>query len=118
MQWKRLIGKKIVELNEDDLMKQSQSYKKLNLAGEKFGCKDYIREMKIDDARAMFKIRSNMLPTVQMNFMSERKFADNGWTCSGCSIRKDSQQHLLICPRYADLRVSRNLKSDSDLVAY
>ena len=118
MQWKRLIGKKIIELNEDDLMKQSQSYKKLNLVGEKFGCKDYIREMKIDDARAMFKIRSNMLPTVQMNFMSERKFADNGWTCSGCSIRKDSQQHLLICPGYADLRVGRNLKSDSDLVAY
>ena len=65
----------------------------------------------------MFKLRSNMLPTVQMNFMSESEFAANLWTCSGCT-RRDSQEHLLTCPGYADLRVGKNLEVDSDLVAY
>ena len=51
---------------------------KVSSSRQKLGCKEYIFEMKIADARVMFKRRSNMLPTVKINFMSERKFADNG----------------------------------------
>ena len=116
-QWKRLVRDKILQMNEDELIEQSQQYKKLDFTGEGFMRRNYIREMRIDEARSMFKLRSNMLPTVQMNFMSESEFAANLWTCSGCT-RRDSQEHLLTCPGYADLRVGKNLEVDSDLVAY
>ena len=118
VQWKKLVKERILKMNENELVEMSLTYKKINFSGEKFACKDYMKEMRIDDARTMFKIRTNMVPTVQMNFMGDKNFASNLWTCSGCNSCRDSQQHLLTCPGYAQLRIGKNLKVDSDLVAY
>ena len=118
VQWKRLIKAKIIEMNENELLEKCEHYKKIDFSGEAFKCKDYIRNMRIEEARLMFKTRTKMLPTVQMNFMCDEKFADNLWTCPGCHSSRDSQQHLLTCPGYANLRTGRNLDEDSDLVAY
>ena len=66
-----------------------------------------------------------MTPTVQMNFMSDPKFASNLWACVGCEsvsqsgkiVRNmDSQSHILSCPGYADLRLDKDLSQD--LVEY
>ena len=49
------------------------------------------------------------------------------WTCSGCFDGdmgdkvvglRDTQQHVLICPGYAQLREDKNLEVDKDLVKY
>ena len=75
----------------------------------------------------MFKIKTNMVPTVQMNFVSDEKFRRNLWTCSGCfgdslpSLlhgHRDTQQHILSCNGYTILRVGCNLDVGEDLVEY
>ena len=49
------------------------------------------------------------------------------WTCSGCvdgELAKqvvgcrDTQEHVLVCPGYADFREGKNLDVDDDLVKY
>ena len=99
-------------------MQQSLTYKKIDFSGCKFKQQKYIAEMRSDDARTLFKIRSCMVPTVQMNFMSNSEFAKNLWTCSGCKDLKDSQSHLLHCPGYAHLRLNKDLSRDPDLVKF
>ena len=83
--------------------------------------------MFLSQARLNFKLRAKMAPTVQMNFMSDPKFASNLCACvccesisqSGKMIRNmDSQTHILYCSGYADLRVEKNLSNDKDLVEY
>ena len=60
-----------------------------------------------------------------MNFMSDTAFAKNMWTCTGCrkddseeTWKKDTQEHILICPGYSELRLNKDLTSDGDLVRY
>ena len=74
-----------------------------------------------------FKINSKMTPTIQMNFQSDAEFASQFWTCSGCADGdlakevvgcRDTQQHVLICPGYAEFREGKNLNVDKDLVKY
>ena len=118
LQWKKLIKAKILELNEAELVEQSQTYKKIDFTGSKFICQNYLREMHCNDARSFFKLKTQMMPTVQMNFMRNPEFAKNLWTCQGCGVQKDSQAHIIVCPGYANLRTNRNLNSDGDLVDY
>ena len=74
-----------------------------------------------------FKINAKMTPTVQMNFQSDPQFASQFWTCSGCAVGnmakevvgcRDTQQHVLICPGYAEFREGKNLDVDKDLLQY
>ena len=62
-----------------------------------------------------------------MNFQSDAEFASQFWTCSGCADGdrakevvgcRDTQQHVLICPGYAEFREGKNLNVDKDLVKY
>ena len=62
-----------------------------------------------------------------MNFPSDVKFAHKLWTCSGCSESysggevvgcRDTQQHIMICAGYAQLRHGRDLNKDNNLVEY
>ena len=62
VQWKRMVKKKILQMNEDELVKKSLTKKNINFSGEKFAFKGYFQEMRIEDARSMFKICMNMLP--------------------------------------------------------
>ena len=73
-------------MNKEELIRDSLSLKKIGYTREdNFRRQSYLSEINVLDARLMFKIRTNMVPTVQMNFMSETGFGDNFWTCSGCS---------------------------------
>ena len=92
--------------------------KKIDFTGYKFKQQEYIAEMRCDDARTFFKLRSCMLPTVQMNFMSNPEFTKNLWTCLGCMDSKDSQSHIMSCPGYLHLRTNKDLNHDPDLVKY
>ena len=123
---KKLIRQK----NETELLNNMKKYKKLNVADfkdEKCEEKDYLSSMYLTQARLKFKLRAKMTPTVQMNFMSDPKFANNLWTCVGCKsvsqtgkVKRmmDSQSHILSCSGYEDLRMDKDLANEKDLVEY
>ena len=79
---------------------------------------DYLRSMNVTDARIRFKIESGMTPTVRMNFMNDKDFSRQSWVCLGCHTHLDTQNHIMACPSYADLRVGKNLDDDTGLVSY
>ena len=122
--------KKILEMNRANLLSQIKSYKKLDLKtheNDKFERKPYLRNLNINQARLKFKLSTKMTPTVMMNFPSDPYFAHKLWTCSGCSDgtagekvtgSRDTQQHIMVCDGYAELRTGKNMDNDGDLVKY
>ena len=127
-QWKRVVKNEILSKNKEYMVKESKTFKKIAYKDEdEFLRQSYLADMTVMDARLMFKIKTNMVPTVQMNFVSDERFKQNFWTCSGClhhslpSLlhgQRDTQQHILSCTGYANLRVGRNLDCEKDLVDY
>ena len=120
-QWKKIVTKKILELNKNCLLETVKTkYKKLDynvLSDENFEIKDYLKTLNLPDARIKFAIRSKMTKTVQMNFKGNPKFAENHWKCQHC-FTPDTQEHILRCPCYQHLRVGKEMSSDKDLVDY
>ena len=102
------------------------------LLGEKYVAKDfkrqaYLTSLNLADARWRFKSNASMTPTVKMNFPSDEEFASQLWSCSGCGNSdlgyelagsRDTQQHIMLCPGYEELRENKNLEDDRDLVKY
>ena len=99
-------------------------YKKIkadDYKSESCQIQSYMKTLNIKDARMRFKIRAQMTPTVQMNFMSDPVFTENLWSCQGCpgtDACRDTQTHILTCEGYSDLRINKNLDSDKGLVDY
>ena len=107
------------KLNSNELIGVSSSYKKIHYSNEEnFRLKSYISELDVSAARMQLKISTNMVPTIQMNVQSDPMFSANLWTCSGCSILRDTQDHVLKWPAYSDIRIGLNLEEDPDLVKY
>ena len=68
-----------------------------------------------------------MTPTVKMDFMNDEIFKMQMWICEGCAKlsynkntmgKLDTQQHILVCEGYSDLREGKELDKDQDLVGY
>ena len=123
--------KKIKEINRDDILQlMKKPYKKISYqehAMDKHQVQPYLKNMNIAQARMKFKLKTQMTPTVQMNFSSSAEFATQLWTCSGCSTsrpdgqvvgRRDTQSHIMICPGYSNIRQDLDLENDRDLVDY
>ena len=127
-QFKRLVKCKILELNKEILLEKAKSkeYKKIDindLETNDFKLKSYFRNLSISDARLKFKLVSKMTPTVEMNFMSDKRFSINLWKCEGCIPMsgigtRDTQEHIIVCPGYQKYREGKDLSKDSDLVSY
>ena len=129
-QWKALVNRFCKKMNEDDLLVQSKTYKKLDfnaMKAEHCEMKSYMTNLNLHHARLRFKIRAQMTPTIQMNFKNDPVFKANLWTCLGCDRRnkdrlapatQDTQAHVLSCVGYADLRMDKDLSDDKDLVEY
>ena len=86
------------------------------LKEEDFGTKEYLKEMKMEDARLHFRIRSRTIKC-KMNQPSDARNKASLWRCSACG-QIDSQKHLMICPSFRDLREGKSLESDEDIVEY
>ena len=110
----------IFKLNKDKLVSQSKNYKKIDFSYDENLAErhSYLTQMKVNDARMLFKIRSQMAPTIQMNFPSDKSFTANLWTCSACMINRDTQNHEISCEEYSKYREGQNLDEDGDLVKY
>ena len=110
-QWKKLIKGKIGCQNKLSILNKvkNQGYKKVNLdelKDEDFQPKKYLSELSVTKARLRFKIKSQMTPTVKMNFQSDTQYKLDLWACPGCSIpsdvmgNRDTRTHVLVCPAY------------------
>ena len=91
---------------------------------EDFKPKKYLSELCVTKARMTFKIKSNMTPTIRMNFQSDTHYTHDLWSCPGCSIpgdvmgSRDTQQHVLICTAYEEYREGKDFSIDKDIVKY
>ena len=120
-QWKRFVKKIIAEMNQDELVKQMRSYKKIKQADytdRQLQVQPYMKNLKVSEARLRFKIESGMTPTVRMNFMNDEGYKFQQWVCPGCNEQLDTQSHIMVCSAYLHLRNDKNLDDDGELVAY
>ena len=117
--FKRLVDKETRELTKREIIVNSKAYSKIGYdVSENFELKEYFSHLDVHGARMRFKIATQMVPSIQMNFKSDPKFAANLWTCSGCNSFRDTQDHVIECPGYATLRNNLDLQVDADLVKY
>ena len=115
LQWKSLVRKAIQNNSEEAIKKSFNSYSKLrnkDLENEKFEVKDYVKNMKLRDARTYFRIRGDMIKA-KMNMKHNNNYAEKLWKCDECQCM-DSQAHIIWCPAFAPLREGKDLSSDSD----
>ena len=121
-QWKKIINKLVKEKTEEDLLNtvSDKDYKKLSLEDmkeEKFGRQSYLHDLDIPAARMKFGIRSRMVRTIKMNYKNDQANKNKRWKCDDC-MSIDSQEHILWCPAYSQLRQAKNLDNDRDLTKY
>ena len=86
------------------------------MSKETFERKKYFFENNLEEVRFMFKIKSEILPTIRKNF--PRKYKNQTLNCPSCrsndndlsSPQEDTQKHLTTkYPVFADYRVNRDL---------
>ena len=114
IRFKSLMKNKIKMKNEKEIISKMKTLRKLeHLTEEPFECKDYIKELNLEQIRMKFRLRTKMVKT-KMNM----KNLDANWLCNSCETAIDNQSHLIWCPAYTKLREGKNLESDKDLIDY
>ena len=107
-------------------MARKKQYKKVKfdeLLSNDFQIKDYLSIFNSDDAKLRFRLKSQMVPGVKMNFQPDCRYALDLWSCDSCRLPGqigycDSQQHILSCSAYAELRKGNFFEIDADLIEY
>ena len=105
---------------ENDLLTSTDKLKKIKdgpMKKEFFEKQPYIKDMTLNDARLNFKIRTHMLD-VKFNYKNDPKFSSELWRCDSCQTCIESQDHVLWCPAYRELREDKNISNDKDLIEY
>ena len=87
----------------------------IDIENETCESKAYLKELDLSHARIKFKLRIRMLE-VKNNFKKEH--THEGLECQGCQTSIDTQDHVLVCPFFSDLRQDLDLKNDKYLVHY
>ena len=120
VKWKKLVKKAILETNESEIREAMKSKKKLKdrkISQDNYGMKTYVSKLSIHETRNIFKHRSSMTQNVKLNYKGVKRYEQQGWKCDACD-NLDSEDHLLWCVGYTDLRESLNLEIDKDLSEY
>lgn len=73
--------------------------------------------MNISDARLKFKIRTEMIEA-KFNYKHDPINSACLWRCDSCQSSIDTQDHIMWCPSYSELREGKNIKNDNDLIEY
>ena len=117
-QWKRLVKSRIKMSAEIELKEQIKTYKKLeniDVENEAFEPKAYLTELNLSQARIKFKLRNRMLE-IKNNFKGEH--IKTNLLCLACQTSLETQDHILFCPSYSDLRQDMDIHCDKNLVDY
>ena len=120
LKWKKIVKDAVKKACEVELKREIKDLKKLKngpMIEENFSTKSYLKEYCLDEARTLFKYRSKML-NFKFNYKNDVKNLQELWNCDSCQSAIESQDHILWCPAYVDLRKGKSLESDEDLVQY
>ena len=107
----------------------SKKYKKIDtyrMENEPFQVQPYFKTLSVKASRFKFKLVSRMTPRVANNFKNDKRFKAIGWACVGClsngpitgQLPLDTEEHILLCGSYADLRENKSMDSDQDIITY
>ena len=106
---------------ESELKDKMKDYSKLRngqIMHEKFEMKDYVKQMKTEDARVNFSLKSKMYKA-KFNYKNDPEYSADLWWCSSCmSGHIETQSHILYCDAYAELRADKDINNNTDLVEY
>ena len=107
--------KKVCQLkNDQDLINQINSYKKMSVIRDDISKGNlYFYTETLQNARLLFRFRVELFEA-KRNF--KNKYKSEGYNCDSCE--SESNIHVLFCPAYSVLRENKSLQSDSDLCEY
>ena len=120
MKWKSLVKSALKKACENELKNEIINLQKLKegpMKEENFKTKSYLKEFCLEDARVFFKYRSKML-NFKFNYKNDTKNSRELWKCDSFQSAIESQDHILWCPAYVDLRDGKSLENDKDLIDY
>ena len=78
--------------------------------------KEYMRQKSLRDVRDTFRTRTQLLEGFKGNFRN--KYKDGDMRCEGCLQDEDTQPHVMLCTAYEDIRGSKDMSKDEDIVEY
>ena len=118
LKWRTTVKAAIKTTYEKELKDKmnTSKFKDGPMLDEMFVKKDYIKSMKLPDARTNFRLRSKTT-NVKMNRKSDPGYAAKLWKCEACG-NLDTQCHIMWCPVFAPLREGLDVKNDKDVVHY
>ena len=105
-------------IDESEMKEKIYCLSKLEILKEEdFEMKSYLKEMNMLQARMNFRIRTCMTKC-KMNYSSNPRNKEALWQCQSCESNIDTQQHIMWCPAYKDLREGKSMDSETDVVNY
>ena len=118
--WKILVKASVEEANEEEIRDAMKGYKKLRnrkIIADEYGLKEYTKELSLYESRTIFKHRTSMTQFVKLNYKGTPKYRQQGWKCDEC-LCLDSEDHLLWCGGYENLRTGLDLENYKQLSLY
>ena len=83
-QWRKRIKVITCQKNKEDLINWMKNYKKIDYKtyeDKRFEMSSYFKNLNIEDARMMLKIKLKMVPTIRSHFKSNKKFKADKYQC-------------------------------------
>ena len=117
-QFKKIVKDACIRKNEEDLIMQISSYKKMSaLRDEIEKGKNYFYSETLKTARTIFPFRVDLFEA-KFNFKGKTDYKREKYLCDSCESSVDVNSHVLFCCSYATLREDKNLNNDSHLAEY
>ena len=111
--------KAIIEKNKEELKKEIGKLEKVKeFKDEKFEQKEYLKELNLKEAKAVFKHRAKMTQYVKRNFSNDIMYRQSLWQCISCKECIDTQSHMMWCISYSEFRENLNFNDNKDLASY
>ena len=126
--WKRIVKKKIIERQKEQLLQQAETYKKISaeqLNKDEFGVQEYFSTLTVPQARLRLKLAGGMCPRVATLYPSDRRYQSINFQCLACraagrpvSETRDTVQHITECIFYEKFKCGLSLNTDIGLVTF
>ena len=135
-QFRKLVSKYVTELNRAELLEDPKKYKKVSFeafSSEEFKRKDYFNELKLDQIRDRFRLKSQMFGDLKGSFPSKFRKQGKSLKCEmcknilqsntslnvTCSQNMESQNHFLeICPSVSDIKTQFDTNTDLGIIQF
>ena len=127
--FKKLVKAKILNKYKSELLEAATKYKKITpelLSKDEFGVNSYFKMLTVSQSRLRFRLYARMTPRVAMCHKSDKRYREIGYQCVACreagepvsQETQDTEEHLITCRFYSDLREDIDLETDLGIVKY